>query len=177
MSLPTTPLNSPNTSGTEAQTLVEFLEYHRAVLRRKAEGLSDEHLRTPLAPTSMTLGGMLKHLSCVEYWWFEEVFRGLPARAPWAGVDWDADNDWDWHSAADDTAEDLLAGFDEACASARAVVTQALPGGLDQSSVGTSRHGGSFNLRWILVHMIEEYARHCGHADLIRESLDGVTGD
>ena len=99
---------------------------------------------------------------------------------PFDTVDWDADRDWEWHTAKDDTPEELFALFDEGVRRADAVVDEALTNGsgLDALSVKKSRREGeSFSLRWILVHMIEEYARHNGHADLIRQSIDGQTGE
>jgi hypothetical protein len=98
---------------------------------------------------------------------------------PFDTVDWDADRDWEWHTAKDDTPEELFALFDEAVRRADAVVDEALAGaGLAAESSQESRRGeGRFSLRWIIVHMIEEYARHNGHADLIRESIDGQTGE
>ena len=128
----------------------------------------------------MTLGGMMKHLAVVESNWFNDVFLGLPEVEPWASVDWDADRDWEWHTAADDSPEDLYRLFDATVAESDRIVDEALagPAGLDTLSVVESRRGeGHFSLRWILVHLIEEYARHNGHADLIRESIDGVTGE
>jgi uncharacterized damage-inducible protein DinB len=127
----------------------------------------------------MTLGGMVKHLALVEDDWFNVVFLGNEEAEVWKGVDWDADRDWEWHTAARDTPEQLRALFDEAVAGSDRVIAGALAGeGLDQLSVRDSRNGQSkFSLRWILVHMIEEYARHNGHADLIRESIDGETGE
>jgi uncharacterized damage-inducible protein DinB len=127
----------------------------------------------------MTLGGMMKHLALVESHWFEAVYSGGDLMPPFDTIDWDDDPDWDWHSARDDSPEELFALLDEACRRADAVVLASLDGpGLDGESVKRDRSQGSaFNLRWILVHMIEEYARHNGHADLIRESIDGETGE
>ena len=164
----------------EATTLRAFLDYHRDTLRRKTAGLTAEQLRTPLPPSTMTLGGLLKHLAYVESNWFVEVFDGAPATAPFDTADWDADRDWEWHSAADDTAEELRALFDSTVAGAdRSIDAAIAAGGLDGTSARESRRPGegAFSLRWILVHMIEEYARHNGHADLLREALDGSTGE
>jgi len=159
--------------------LRSFLTYHRETLRLKCAGLTQEQLAQPLPPSDMTLGGMMKHLALVESSWFEEVFAGGSYLPPFDTVDWDADFDWDWHSAADDSPEELRALFDEAVRRADAVIDDALSrGGLEQESVQKSRRVDStFSLRRILVHMIEEYARHNGHADLIRESIDGQTGE
>ena len=163
----------------ETTTLLTYLDYHRDTLRLKTEGLDAEQLSTTLPPSTMTLGGMLKHLALVESSWFNDVLMGRPEVEPWASVDWEADVDWDWHSAAADNPEELRRLFDETLAASDAIVQEALAdGGLDRLSVRESRRGeGAFSLRWILVHMIEEYARHNGHADLIRESIDGATGE
>ena len=163
----------------EADTLIGYLDFHRDTLRQKTEGLSAEQWRATLAPSTMTLGGMVKHLALVETWWFNEVLLGNPQIEPWASVDWDADADWEWHSAGDDSPEQLRAMFDAATAASDEIIAAALAeGGLDRLSVMESRRGeGAFSLRWIIVHMIEEYARHNGHADLLRESIDGVTGE
>jgi hypothetical protein len=127
----------------------------------------------------MTLGGIMKHLALVESDWFEDTFaRGSPM-PPFDTVDWDDDRDWEWHTAPDDTPEGLFALFDEAVRRADAVIDEALAGpGLDaESKKKDPREGTPFSLRRIIVHMIEEYARHNGHADLIRQSIDGATGE
>jgi uncharacterized damage-inducible protein DinB len=124
----------------------------------------------------MTLGGMLKHLAYVEDLWFSRSLHGRDPEHPWDTADWKADPDWDWHSAADDTPEQVHALWQEAVARSRALVAEALAdGGLDQPACRTWPDGRAPSLRWILCHMIEEYARHNGHADLIRESIDGLT--
>jgi uncharacterized damage-inducible protein DinB len=163
----------------EVTTLRAFLDYHRETFRWKCDGLTQEQLATPLAPSDMTLGGMMKHLAVVETGWFEESFAGGAAMPPFDTVDWEADRDWEWHTAQDDSPEELRRLFDEACRRADGVIDAAVAteAGLDATSVRESRDGGPFSLRWILVHMIEEYARHNGHADLIRQSIDGQTGE
>jgi uncharacterized damage-inducible protein DinB len=163
----------------EATTLRAFLDYQRDTFRWKCAGLTQEQLAQSLEPSDMTLGGMMKHLAVVESGWFEETFAGGSQMPPFDTVDWDADRDWEWHTAKDDTPEDLRTLFDEACRRADAVLDQALAGpGLDAESASKDRREGTpFSLRWIVVHMIEEYARHNGHADLIRESIDGETGE
>jgi uncharacterized damage-inducible protein DinB len=163
----------------EATTLRAFLDFHRDTFRWKCAGLTQEQLAQTLPPSDMTLGGMMKHLAVVESGWFEETFAGGTSMPPFDTVDWDADRDWEWHTAKDDTPEELFALFDEAVRRADAVVDGALAGqGLDaESSQESRRNEGRFSLRWIIVHMIEEYARHNGHADLIRESIDGQTGE
>jgi hypothetical protein len=169
----------PPLRANEADTLLGYLDYQRDTLRQKTHGLGAEQLRAKLPPSTMTLGGMLKHLALVETWWFNEVMLGNPQIEPWASVDWEADEDWDWHSADADSPEQLRALFDSAAAASDEIIRTALAdGGLDQLSVRESRRTeGAFSLRWIILHMIEEYARHNGHADLLRESIDGVTGE
>ena len=159
--------------------LTSFLAFHRDTLRMKVEGLSADQLRTPLAPSTMTLGGMIKHLALVEDHWFSVVLLGNEPAEPWRSVDWEADGDWEWHSADQDAPEYLHRLLDEAVDTSERIVAQLHEDGLDRMSVRASRHDGegTFSLRWILVHMIEEYARHNGHADLIRESIDGSTGE
>jgi uncharacterized damage-inducible protein DinB len=168
----------PPLAGDEAGILLGFLEFHRATLGWKCAGLDAAGLATTVAASSMTLGGMLKHLAYVEDEWFSRWLTGQGRQAPWDTVDWKADPDWDWHSAAADTPEQLHALWQRAMARSRSVVTEALAGGdLGQLARRAWPDGRAPSLRWILVHMIEEYSRHNGHADLIRESLDGLTGE
>jgi len=158
----------------ERAMLVSFLELYRTTLIRKAAGLTQEELARPLPPSTLTLGGLLKHMAVVEDDWFTSDMAGGDLPEPWASVDWDADRDWEHNSAKHDTPEELLALFEVAVARSR-VVTEACDS-LDQRSVKTDPNGDHFTLRWILVHMIEEYARHCGHADFLREAIDGQRG-
>jgi uncharacterized damage-inducible protein DinB len=159
----------------ERTTIQGFLDLHRDVLRRKCRGLSAEQLDTTLPPSTMTLGGMLKHLAYVENWWATGVFLGEDPGEPWASVDWAADGDWDWHSAAADTPEQLWALYEAEVSAADRIYAGAA---LDELAGRANRRTGErASLRWILLHLVEEYARHNGHADLIRESIDGVTGD
>ena len=175
----TTPRVDPPLVADEATMLLAFLDFHRDTLRMKADGLTAEQLRQTLAPSTLTLGGLLKHVALNEASWFGRVLQGRPMGEPWDSVDWDADPDWELTSAKDDSPEQLRRLMDEAVEQARRNINEALAaGGLDQLSVVSSRkEGRQFSLRWILLHMIEEYARHNGHADLIRESIDGATGE
>lgn len=163
-------------SGTEVETLLGFLDHHRDTLRLKTDGLDAAQLATRLAPSTMTLGGMLKHMAWVEDWWFSQSLAGNPESDAFADADWDADSDWEWTSAAGQSPEELRALFDDLVAASDAIIAAALPAGLDQPAVRISPRGLQPSMRWILVHMIEEYARHNGHADLIRESIDGAVG-
>jgi uncharacterized damage-inducible protein DinB len=168
----------PPLAADETATLVGFLEYQRATLAWKCAGLDAAGLTATVGASSMTLGGLLKHVSYVEDHWFSQWLHGRDRRPPWDTVDRRADPDWEWHSAAEDTPEQLLALWQDAVARSQSVVAEALAdGGLDQVARRTWPDGRAPSLRWILCHMIEEYARHNGHADLLRESVDGLTGE
>lgn len=156
----------------ERETLVTFLDYYRAVLIRKAAGLTREQLAVTLPPSDVSIGGLVKHMALVENNWFVHNWCGADPGEPWTNVDWQADPDWDFHSAAGDEPEHLLTLYTTEVARSR----QAIEGCSDLSATAESR-GRVISLRWMLVHMIEEYARHCGHADLLRQSIDGATGD
>jgi uncharacterized damage-inducible protein DinB len=168
----------PPLASDETATLLGFLDYQRATFEWKTRGLDAAGLSTKVAASSMTLGGMLKHLAMVEDYWFSEWLRGRPQEPQWAAGNWEADDDWEWHSAADDTPDLLRAIWKESVARSRKMVTDALADGdLSQMARRTWSNGTAPNMRWILTHMIEEYARHNGQADLIRESIDGETGE
>lgn len=168
----------PPPASDEASTLVGFLEYQRATFEWKCAGLDAASLNVSVAVSSMTLGGMLKHLALVEDYWFSQRLFGNESPPPWDSADWDADPDWDWHSAVEDTPEELRTLWRNAVAHSRSLVAEALvDGGLAQLARRPWPDGRSPSLRWILCHLIEEYARHNGHADIIRESVDGQTGE
>jgi hypothetical protein len=165
-------------AGDETATLLGSLERQRTTLAWKCGGLDAAGLRARLAPSSITLGGLLKHLAAVEATTFSWKLLGRSPGAPWEGVDWDADPDWDWNSAAEDNPEQLYSLWQGAVDRSRSVVAEALAnGGLDQLGRITNSRGESPSLRRILIDLIEEYARHVGHADLIRESIDGLVGE
>ena len=168
----------PPLAADESSTLLGFLDYQRATLAWKCAGLDAAGLGAKVATSSITLGGLLKHLANVEANWFSRWLHGRDWEPPWDTVDWKADPDWDWNSAADDPPEQLFALWQDAVARSRSLVAQALAeGGLERLARRTWPDGRAPSLRWILVHMIEEYARHNGHADLLRESVDGLTGE
>ncbi|GED10369.1 DinB family protein [Cellulosimicrobium cellulans] len=169
----------PPVSADEVDTLRGFLDFHRETLRWKTSGLDAAELAHRVRPSSMTLGGLLKHLAFVESQWFSQVLLDEPLMAPFDTADWADDRDWDWTSAAGDSPAALRMLFDRAVAASDAILDDALAdGGLDRLSARPDRHTGEhWNLRWILVHMIEEYARHNGHADLLREAIDGTVGE
>lgn len=169
----------PPLEGDEASTLSGFLDYQRATFEWKCRGLTDVQLRQDLSPTSMTLAGLLKHLARVEDYWFEEVVAGAPVCEPWSGFDWENDPDSEWHSALQDSGEYLRQLWAERVEKSRQIVVAELGesgGGLGGSHPAWGGQG-RVSLRWVLTHMVEEYARHNGHADLLRESIDGETGE
>lgn len=169
----------PPVTGTEEQILLGFLEYQRATFAWKTAGLDGAGLNATLGRSVMTLGGMLKHLAYVEDHWFGHVLLGVDRSWPWSQVDWAADPDWDWHSATGATAQELRALWAQSVQRSRTATTQVLAaGGMAQSGRRTpGRSDRPPALRWIVTHMIEEYARHNGHADLIREAVDGLVGE
>jgi uncharacterized damage-inducible protein DinB len=168
----------PPPAADETATILGFLDYQRATLAWKCAGLDAAGLDAKVGASSMTLGGLLKHMAYVEESWFSQSLHGRGRLPPWDTVDWKTDPDWEWHSAAEDTPEQLLALWGDAVSRSRALVADALAGaGLDRLAQRTWPDGSAPSLRWILLHMIEEYARHNGHADLLRESVDGLTGE
>lgn len=171
------PRTEPHPALPEREMLEGYLDYHRATLLMKVDGLSQTQLGQPIPSSTMTLAGLLKHMALVEDTWFTERFAGGEMPPPFAGKDWAADPDWEWRTAVDDDPAWLVQRYVEACARSRAVAASA--GSLDQEAVAGRRHSDDvpFTLRWILCHMIEETARHNGHADLLREHVDGATGE
>jgi uncharacterized damage-inducible protein DinB len=168
----------PAASG-ESETLLGFLEWQRATFAWKCSGVGASGLGSTIASSSMTLGGLVKHMTYVEDIWFSRRLHGRAPAPPWDGVDWSVDPDWDWHSAGADGPEELLGGWQQAVARSRDLTTEALDlGGLATPAEWVDEYLGQRpSLRWIIVHMIEEYARHNGHADLLREAVDGLTGE
>ena len=168
----------PPIASDELATLVGFLDFQRATLELKCRNLGAIDLQKKIASSSMTLGGILKHMAYVENHWFSDWLMGREKLSPWCEVDWSQDRDWDWNSAVNDIPENLLKLWFDACALSRLNVLSALEmGNLGQLAKRTWPNGESPSLRWILVHMIEEYARHNGHADLFREAIDGQVGE
>jgi uncharacterized damage-inducible protein DinB len=168
----------PPLAADETATLLGFLEYQRATLAWKCAGLDAAGLRATVGASSITLGGLLKHLAYVEGDWFSRWLHGRDRQPPWDTVDWKADPDWEWHSAAEDSPEQLHTLWQDAVARSRSLVAEALAdSGLERPARRTWPGGEAPSLRWILVHLVEEYARHNGHADLLRESVDGLTGE
>ncbi|MFF9476001.1 DinB family protein [Streptomyces roseolus] len=162
----------PSTTADERQALEQWLDYHRATLAKKCAGLTDEQVRTASAPPSdLSLLGLVRHMAEVERGWFRRVLAG--EEAPWLYAT-EEDFDRDLHVTAEDGYAEAYATWQDEIAHARELAAER---SLDDLGAGVHRSGELFNLRWIYLHMIEEYARHNGHADLIRERIDGATGD
>src|SRR5215210_5186391 len=168
----------PPLAGTEAEHLIGALDRLRATFRWKADGLDAVGLRTRVGASTLTLGGLLKHLAAGEDYLFTTKLRGDPMGSPWDPTAWEGDDDWEFHSAADDSPESLYALWDGAVERSRARLTAALSdGGLDQLAHVAGPDGRHASLRRLLCDLIEEYGRHTGHADLLREAVDGLVGE
>lgn len=163
----------PPVAAGEAATVVGFLDLLRETVALKTAGLDADQLRAAHPPSAMTLGGMLKHLAFVEDHWVGQVLLGRPPSPPWDTAPWEDDPDWDWHSAADDDAAALRSLWRSAVERSRADLPLDDLGRLS----AVERHGERVSVRYVLVHLVEEYGRHAGHADLLREALDGATGE
>jgi hypothetical protein len=168
----------PPLAGTEVEHLVGALERLRTTFRWKADGLDPAGLRARIGASSLTLGGLLKHLARAEDELFGWKIDGTPAVPPWDSAPWDADPDWDFNSAVDDTPEQLYSLWDSTIERSRARLEKALAnGGLDQLTHLSWPDGRRASLRRLVCDAIEEYGRHTGHADLLREAVDGRVGE
>ncbi len=165
---PDTRPEPPSTAG-ERETLLGYLDYQRATLLWKCAGIGPEDLVRRTVPTSnLSLLGIVRHMTLVEWSWFEERFSGLAVPPP---ISMDVDRDADFNELDPAHSDEDLARFDAQCNISRGIIEG---GELDQLAVSSR---SPLSLRWILVHMIEEYARHNGHADLLREAIDGAVGE
>lgn len=153
----------------ERETLVGLLDFLRATVVAKVEGLTEEQARSqPVSASTMTPMGLVKHLTGVERWWFSIDFGGRDVEPPWPD-----EPGYDGFELTDeDTVEGVLAAYRAECAAGNAVVAAA---GLDDPAAQPP--DDPFHLRYALAHMVEETARHCGHLDLMREALDGSRGE
>ncbi|TWD81225.1 putative damage-inducible protein DinB [Kribbella amoyensis] len=149
----------------ERETLTQQLDFHRATLLHKLDGLDDEQLRRPMTASGLSLLGLVKHLAGTEQGWFLKIFGGSDEPDLF-------DPDTEFQVRPEETADELVEAYLRTCDRAREVVAA---GALDD--VVTTPWGAPVNLRAILAHLIQETARHNGHADIIREALDGTTGD
>lgn len=156
----------PAKDAPELEMLAAFLDAQRDALLRKVEGLPDEGLRRRLVPSDTTLLGLVKHLAYVERGWFQQVFAGRE------GLEFPETDEEEFRIESNESTTDVLELYARECAESRAVIADASP---DDHARGADRK--DYTLRWIMLHMIEETARHAGHADILREQIDGITGD
>jgi uncharacterized damage-inducible protein DinB len=156
----------------ERTTLEAFLDYYREAVKGKVRGLSEEDVRRRLVPSATTLAGLVKHLCRVEASWFQHRLAQIAPEDLPALVGWIHDPHSDFRIAPDETVQTLIAQYDEQCALSRRTAAK-----FRLDDVVPHPALAEVSLRWIYVHMIEETARHAGHADILREQLDGATGD
>ncbi len=159
----------------ERTMLMAFLTFYRNEFIERARGLDAEQLQVALTESGLTLGRLLTHMAFVEQIWFAIRLDGEEPQPPFADLDFDADEDAEMTLSHGMTFDDAIGVLWSAIEDADRRI--AASDSLDRRTERTNRDGEHWSLRWILVHMIEEYARHCGHADLIRESIDGNTAD
>ena len=174
MAEPLTPLpDVDHVAVGERETLVGFLTWYRTVLARKLEGVTEEEARRAACPPSdMTLLGLVRHMADVERNWVQQAFLGAPPDPIFYGAAHpDGDDDGDFHPPPGATVAEALTAYWAEIAAADEVYAGAELDDIEQNG------RGEHSLRWILVHLIEEYARHCGHADLLRQAIDGQIGD
>ena len=163
------------TTTSERDSLEQYLDYQRETILLKTEGLTKAQLAQKIPSSGLTLAGILYHLALVEESWLEEEFLGHQTREDFAGIDWKADPDYEFRTAVEKEPDWLRRRYRDACDRARQVAAAA--SSLDDVSVRPLRNGKPFTLRWVTLHLIEETARHAGHADLLREAIDGVVGE
>lgn len=164
----------PLPSGDERTILVSLLDYHRATLLDKTAGLDAAQLAERTTVSTLTLGGLLRHLTFVEDVWMMRRFRGEDMPEPWASAPWSDDPDWELTSAAGLSAETLRSDYVAAIERSRTILSE---GDFDALAALPDQFGAYWNLRGIIAHLIEETAQHNGHADIIREALDGTVSD
>ncbi len=168
----------PPLAGGETEHLLGALERLRTTFRWKADGLDETAMRVTVGASTLTIGSLLKHLAFVEAFQSRTKRAGESPGPPWESVDWEASPGWDFTSAAGDSAQALYALYDDAVAQARATYAAALAeGGAGQLVQIADDDGQHANLRRLLFDLVEEYGRHTGHADLIREAIDGRVGE
>jgi uncharacterized damage-inducible protein DinB len=155
-------------TGAEKESLKVSLDRHRDAVLWKLEGLGDDDLRRQMVPSGTSLLGLVKHLGSVEYGWFCETFGRDTEPLPYD----EDDPDSDMRARPDETTEDILAFYGRARAAADQAIAE-----LDVEDTGTAWFGEAVTMRWVLIHMIEETARHAGHVDILRELIDGMAGD
>ncbi len=164
----------PVTRGDERSSLRSMLDWYRGGVVAKVQGLSPEQLSRRFVGSGTTIGGLVKHLALVEDHWWARVF-GAEEREPWASAPWDDDPDWEFHSAADDSLATLIDLYESSCERGRAI--EATVPDLDVVAARPSGRGQIFDVRWIMLHLIEETARHLGHLDILCELADDRVGE
>jgi hypothetical protein len=168
----------PPLAGSEVEQVLGALDRLRATFRWKAGGLDAAGLRARTASSTLTLASLLKHLAAQEDHATTVKLTGEPLGEPWAGWEWDGSNDWELTSAVEDSPADLYALYDGAVARARErLASFPVSAGLDQPVHAADDEGHHASLRRLLLDLVEEYGRHTGHADLLREAADGLTGE
>lgn len=172
------PLTDPPLSGSEKELVLGYIKFQQQVFLRKIQSqqgsllLADELLKKTLPPSTMTLKGMIAHLWFVEDYWREEILLGQGLPEPWQSMDWDADTDADWHTAL--STDECVKHLQDSMQATHRLLETA---DWDELSAGARKDGTRFSYRWVALHLIEEWARHLGHADLLRENIDGDVGD
>lgn len=167
MNMPTERYGAP-LMGDEKAVLVGMLDHYRATIVAICRGLSEEDLRRPMVPSGTTLLGLVKHLAFVEHGWFEEVVGNHPS-----GLEFDeSDPMMDFRIEPEETSEDIFEMYRASCERSNEILAQV---SLDDVSQWPGR-SYDCNFRWVLAHMLEETARHTGHADILREMIDGKIG-
>ena len=170
MTIPASPpaAGQPNSTGSERQVLEAFLDFHRQVLVSKVDGISENEARHRRVPSKTTLAGLLKHMIGVERGWFQEVLAGRKPEDIGPNV---GGGDESWDLAENETVSSLIREYEQACEQSRQTAERfALDDAVPEPDLG------QVSLRWVYVHMIEETARHVGHADILREQTDGAAG-
>ncbi|WP_026556491.1 DinB family protein [Arthrobacter sp. 35W] len=155
-------------TGDEKTSLLAALDRHRDAILWKIDGVDDAGLRRPMTPSGTNLLGLVQHLAAVEYGWFCETFGRPTEPLPFDEDDENAD----LRVPEGTSTADVLAFYARARAAADAVIAEV---GLEET--GTAWGGDAVSMRWVLIHMLEETARHAGHVDILRELIDGATGD
>jgi uncharacterized damage-inducible protein DinB len=169
---------TPSAPPTETESLLSVLERNRRTFAWKTSGLDETGLRATTAASAMTLGGLVKHMALVEADWLAVKLAGQEYGAPWDAVDFDADPDWEWRTGAVDSPDEVHAVWRDAVERSRELVAGVIKErGLDGPASFTWPDGRTPTVRVMLLDMIEEYARHTGHADLLREAVDGRVGE
>jgi uncharacterized damage-inducible protein DinB len=162
------PADQPDSTGSERQVLEAFLDFHRQVLVSKVDGISENEARHRRVPSKTTLTGLIKHMIGVERGWFQEVLAGRKLEDIGPNV---GGGDESWDLAENETVSSLIKEYEQTCEQSRQTAARfALDDAVPEPDMG------QVSLRWVYVHMIEETARHVGHADILREQTDGAAG-